>query len=621
MKNNDVPNWNLDSIYKGIDSDEYKKALKDYSSYMEELEQHLKIAEEQTNKKDIDFPSWLDKYLTLFIKFNDLETTLGAYAYIIYSTDTTNTDYLNNMSTIDEMGLRSGQISIRFNSILSKNKESLKNFYKIFPKYCDYEYILGRVIEDTEHQMSAAEENLASDLQRTGGNAWSRLHEQLISNMHDENGKTFNELRNDAYSADAKLRKSSWKKEVNLLQQNEIAFAASLNNLKGETVTLNKRRNWNEAIDRAIFSSKLNKETLNALICAIEESLPIWRDYLQTKAMILRKYNSTESKTSGIENHKGIAFYDLFAPLCNDYSSDKNSLLSKDYTFEEAKEYILKEYYSFSKDMGDFAKQAFEKNWIDAKVHAGKVGGAYDQDFAKGHQSRILSNFTGAFSDIVTLAHELGHAYHFSCMKDKESIFYNYPMTLAETASTFAETIVKQDAIKSSVGSDKINLIELDLQDTCQVLVDILCRFYFEQSVFEQRQKGELCSEDFCRLMREAQEKSYGNGLNDEESSDGKFLERHEYMWAVKSHYYSTDLDFYNFPYAFGQLFAAALYEKAKKEGPSFAKTYADLLSETGSMSCEDLCKKAGFDITKKEFWLSGIKMYCDELRILKENA
>jgi oligoendopeptidase F len=621
MKNNDVPNWNLDSIYKGIDSDEYKKALKDYSSYMEELEQHLKIAEEQTNKKDIDFPSWLDKYLTLFIKFNDLETTLGAYAYIIYSTDTTNTDYLNNMSTIDEMGLRSGQISIRFNSILSKNKESLKNFYKIFPKYCDYEYILGRVIEDTEHQMSAAEENLASDLQRTGGNAWSRLHEQLISNMHDENGKTFNELRNDAYSADAKLRKSSWKKEVNLLQQNEIAFAASLNNLKGETVTLNKRRNWNEAIDRAIFSSKLNKETLNALICAIEESLPIWRDYLQTKAMILRKYNSTESKTSGIENHKGIAFYDLFAPLCNDCSSDKNSLLSKDYTFEEAKKYILKEYYSFSKDMGDFAKQAFEKNWIDAKVHAGKVGGAYDQDFAKGHQSRILSNFTGAFSDIVTLAHELGHAYHFSCMKDKESIFYNYPMTLAETASTFAETIVKQDAIKSSVGSDKINLIELDLQDTCQVLVDILCRFYFEQSVFEQRQKGELCSEDFCRLMREAQEKSYGNGLNDEESSDGKFLERHEYMWAVKSHYYSTDLDFYNFPYAFGQLFAAALYEKAKKEGPSFAKTYADLLSETGSMSCEDLCKKAGFDITKKEFWLSGIKMYCDELRILKENA
>lgn len=621
MKNNDVPNWNLDSIYKGIDSDEYKKALKDYSSYMEELEQHLKIAEEHSDIKDFDFPSWLDKYLTLFIKFNDLESTLGAYAYIIYSTDTTNTDYLNNMSTIDEMGLRSGQISIRFNSILSKNKESLKNFYKIFPKYCDYEYILGRVIEDTEHQMSAAEENLASDLQRTGGNAWSRLHEQLISNMHDENGKTFNELRNDAYSADAKLRKSSWKKEVNLLQQNEIAFAASLNNLKGETVTLNKRRNWNEAIDRAIFSSKLNKETLNALICAIEESLPIWRDYLQTKAMILRKYNSTESKTSGIENHKGIAFYDLFAPLCNDCSSDKNSLLSKDYTFEEAKEYILKEYYSFSKDMGDFAKQAFEKNWIDAKVHAGKVGGAYDQDFAKGHQSRILSNFTGAFSDIVTLAHELGHAYHFSCMKDKESIFYNYPMTLAETASTFAETIVKQDAIKSSVGSDKINLIELDLQDTCQVLVDILCRFYFEQSVFEQRQKGELCSEDFCRLMREAQEKSYGNGLNDEESSDGKFLERHEYMWAVKSHYYSTDLDFYNFPYAFGQLFAAALYEKAKKEGPSFAKTYADLLSETGSMSCEDLCKKAGFDITKKEFWLSGIKMYCDELRILKENA
>ena len=255
--------------------------------------------------------------------------------------------------------------------------------------------------------------------------------------------------------------------------------------------------------------------------------------------------------------------------------------------------------------MGDFAKNAFDSGWIDAEVRQGKVGGAYDEDFPLGHQSRILCNFTGDFGGIVTLAHELGHAYHFSCLKGKPATFFNYPMTLAETASTFAETIVKQDMLLQSSGFDKIRIMDLDLTDASQVLVDILCRFYFEKSVFEERKNGELNADDFCRLMREAQEKSYGCGLNSE---------RHEYMWAVKGHYYSTNLDFYNYPYAFGQLFAAGLYQRSLKEGSAFAKTYAELLSHTGNMSCEALCEKAGFDITKKDFWKSGIEMYAKEV-------
>ena len=139
-----------------------------------------------------------------------------------------------------------------------------------------------------------------------------------------------------------------------------------------------------------------------------------------------------------------------------------------------------------------------------------------------------------------------------------------------------------------------------------KVLVDILCRFYFEKSVFEEREKGELTSEDFCRLMKNAQEKSYGSGLNSN---------RHEYMWAVKSHYYSTELDFYNFPYAFGQLFASGLYERYCKEGKDFVNVYQSLLKDTGRMSCEELCKKAGFNITKKDFWRSGMKRYLKEIQ------
>lgn len=605
---NPAPRWNLDSLFSSINSPEYKSALAEFTSGMENLESLLASARTFITQANdhFDFPVWLKGFLEADEKVSALCGTLNAYAYIIYSVDTTNTDFLNNITQIDNLTLRYKQLDLTFKSVLLANSGRLEDFYKRFPEFEEYRYILNETLEETKHQMSPLEEKLAGELQQTGGDAWDRLHEQLISNLKDaETGKTFNELRNDAYSADPELRKSAYHKEISLLIQNEIAFAACLNNLKGETLTLNCHRKWQNPLDRSLASARLSQQTLDALIGSIEESLPLWREYFNLKADFLHKNGGTVS-----QDKKGLAFYDLFAPLSTkDSEKSGNSLLSKEWTFDEARDYIIERYSSFSAEMGEFAKKAFAENWIDAEVRAGKVGGAYDEDFALGHQSRIMTNFTGAFSDIITLAHELGHAYHFSCMKGKPSAFFSYPMTLAETASTFAETIVKQDMISKCSDSEKIQILDLDLQDVSQVLVDILCRFYFERSVFEERKNGELNSDDFCRLMREAQEKSYGNGLN---------TERHEYMWAVKSHYYSTGLDFYNFPYAFGQLFAAGLYARYQKEGAAFARTYAELLSNTGNMSCEDLCKKAGFDITKKDFWKSGIEMYAREVGMMK---
>ena len=609
---NNIPRWNLDSLFSSIESAEYKAALADFESGMENLGSLLESADTfiKNASENFDFPVWLKGFLEADDKVSALCSSLNAYAYIIYSVDTTNTDYLNNITRIDNLTLRYRQLYLSFKSVLLANSGRLEDFYKRFPEFEGYRYILNETLDETRHQMSAAEEKLAGELQQTGGDAWDRLHEQLISNLKDtETGKTFNELRNDAYSADAKVRKSSYEKEISLLKQNEITFAACLNNLKGETLALNRHRKWQKPLDRSLSSARLSQKTLEALIGAIEESLPLWREYFNLKADFLHKNNLTVS-----EDKNGLAFYDLFAPLVstplNKRDNSEKGLLSKEWTFDEARDYIIERYSSFSGEMGDFAKKAFAGNWIDAQVRAGKVGGAYDEDFALGHQSRIMTNFTGAFSDIITLAHELGHAYHFSCMKGKPAAFFSYPMTLAETASTFAETIVKQDMISKCSDAEKIQILDLDLQDVSQVLVDILCRFYFERSVFEEREKGELNADDFCRLMKDAQEKSYGSGLNGE---------RHEYMWAVKSHYYSTGLDFYNFPYAFGQLFAAGLYARYQKEGAGFAKTYAELLSNTGNMSCEDLCKKAGFDITQKDFWKSGIEMYAKEVEMLKE--
>ena len=630
-KPTNIPDWDLGSIYPDINSEKYKSDLAKLTEGIKTLKALNDQAENPDQKNHLNIQNWIADFFKADDILGPLANTLAAYSYSIYSVDTTSKSLLDNLNQVESL---TDQYEIqlnRFSHTVAKNRGILSEFYVNFPQYKKYEFSINEMLEDDIHTLSPELEGIIAKLQQTGGRAWDRLHEQLISNLKDpETGKLFNELRNDAYSPDARLRKESWQKEIALLKQNEIAFAASLNNLKGETLSLLEERSWNCAIDRALSSSRMKKETLDALIAAIEESLPQWRKYLKAKAEYLKNHNATASTNCGKE--KGLAFYDLFAPLDGNTASDGNtntagqteigcntatpsatnnraaseeSLLSKNWTFEEARDYIVKEFISFSPVMGDFARNAFDKNWIDARVHPGKVGGAYCQDFYVQKESRVLSNFTGAFSDIITLAHELGHAFHFFCIKDKDYRNANYPMTLAETASTFAETIVKQDILKTASKEDRIKILELDLQDTCQVLVDILCRFYFERSVFEERQNGELTSEDFCRLMADAQERSYGDGLS---------AERHEYMWAVKSHYYSVDLDFYNFPYAFGQLFAAGLYSRYKKEGKAFVDIYCNLLSDTGSMSCEDLCFKAGFDITKKDFWKSGIDFYINEI-------
>ncbi len=602
---NNIPEWKLDSLFSSLDSNEYKTYLGEYESLKDSVAQLLEMASSFTIQanSDFDFPKWLAHYLEIFNSLISHAKTISAYAYIIYSTDTTNPKYMNNLAESEKIQIQVQQMEIKFTSLLVAHQNLLGEFYARFPDYTEYKFLINEKIEQSKHLMNINQEKLAAELNQTGGNAWSLLQEQIISNLQDKNGRTFNEIRNLAFSSDPQTRKDAWQTEKALLEQFKIPLAASLNNLKGQTVILNKKRNWQNSLEHSLFTSRISKATLDALISSIEESLPVWQKYFRAKAQLLRKTSSTASETAGTEKEKGIAFYDLFAPI--ETADEENSLLAKQWTFEEAKNYVVQKYASFSKEMSDFAQNAFDSGWIDAKVRSGKVGGAYDEDFPKSHQSRILTNFTGTFSDIITLAHEIGHAYHFYCMKNKPALFFDYPMTLAETASTFAETIVKQDMIKNSSSQDKIKILDIDLQDASQVLVDILCRFYFEKSVFEAREKAELTAEDFCTLMKNAQEKTYGSGLNGE---------RHEYMWALKCHYYITDFDFYNYPYAFGQLFAAALYEKSKTESSHFAQTYADLLSKTGSMSCEELCLNAGFDITKKEFWACGIKMYTKEV-------
>ena len=585
LQKNTIPHWNMQQIWKSFSDSEYKKSIEKLQQLIKQISVHVK-------KPIKDFNQFLKIYLSMDNELGSLSESLYAYSYSIYATDTTNTDSLNNMALLEELQVSIADYQLVFRQILKENQTKLSSFFHSFPEYTKYEFILEEEISYFNHQMERKEESIANDLQRFGGDAWSKLHEQIISNLVDkETGKTFNQLRNDAYSPDRNIRKESYYKEIALLEQNQIAISSALNNIKGATISLNKKRNWGDgfegAINRSLFSSRLSRKSLDALISAIEDSIPMWQEYLFEKAKAL---NLKDEKG----NSEKCSFYDIFAPLITE-SSDKE----KDWTYQEAKEFIINKFSEFSSHMGDFVKTAFEENWVDAEIRKGKVGGAFCIDFPLQKVSRVLTNFSGTTSDILTLAHELGHAYHHFCIKDLDYNLCSYPMTLAETASIFAETMVTNSMLKTANLSEKINLLEMHLSDSCQTLLDILSRFYFEKSVFEERENKELVAEDFCRLMKDAQNKTYGNSLTET---------KHPYLWAVKTHYYSPSLDFYNFPYAFGQLFALGLYSQYKESPKEFPSQYQELLKNTGSMTCEEVCKLAGFDITTKDFWLSGIK-------------
>lgn len=598
-----APRWNLSSIYESFDGGDFKKDMEEMNKLKSELNNLL-----TSNLFSTDFPQWVFSYIEKSNKLQSISSSLYAYVYAAYSVNTVNSQLINQISYIENQFIDIEQINLKFSTafsqVVTNNPQSSTDLYTSYPQLKDYSYIFAETVELNKHNMKPELEELADQLNLSGAESFSRLQEQIISTLSDsETDKTFNQLRNDAYDKDRAVRKESFNKEIKLLESMSVPLTACLNSIKGTTITLNKRRLWQSALDKALAQSRISQKTLTALIESIESSIPLWQEYLAIKAKLLFPQ----------EKNPKLAFYDLFAPLQDNSGSEKaqtKSILSKKWSFEEAKDYIIERFSTFSLELGNFAKNAFDNNWIDAEIRSGKVGGAYCMDFPKQKVSRVLSNFTGSFSDITTLAHELGHAYHFYCIKDRDYELAQYPMTLAETASNFAETIVQQGIISSITGFERISMIELHLQDCCQVLIDILSRFYFERAVFEKRQDGELSSEEFCNLMIDAQKKTYGT-----------LSEYHPYMWALKSHYYSTSLDFYNFPYAFGMLFSAGLYARYKKEGQGFAESYKLLLSETGRLSCEEVCQKAGFDIETKDFWLSGIETLKSEINELKAYA
>ena len=571
-----TPRWDMSSIYPGFDSKEYLSAK---AKYRREIAKFLKHADDSDARKK-DPESWLEDATKLHNSTSDMAENLESYAYALYSVDTQNKDALRELNALEEAGLPLRRAIVLLRNSLSKVKKMSALISKS-PKLSHYEFFIKEALKLQEKQMSPDEEDLASDLSRPGSDAWSRLQEVVSSTLSmpwaDGDSKTVIQLRGLAYHEDREVRKKAYELELAAWKQVEIPMAYALNGVKGFSIILNGRRGYQSTLERSIQQSRINEKILSSMTLVMEESLPVFRRYLNAKAKLL-----------GV---KKTAFFDIFAPV-----GDK----PKTWKFPEAKSFILDQFSRFTPELGDFAAKAFDGNWIDAEPRKGKAGGAYCISYPLAKASRIMANFDGSFSAVSTIAHELGHGYHHEVLKDASAIHRGYPMTLAETASIFCETIIFNGALATAGAGEKITILETLLQEITQVIVDILSRFKFENRIFELRAKRELGPDEFCDLMVQTQKETYGSAL------DPAFL--HPYMWAVKGHYYRAGLAYYNFPYAFGQLFGLGLYGLYQQEPDGFPQKYRKLLALTGRASARDVTREAGFDIEKPEFWREGIR-------------
>ena len=448
------------------------------------------------------------------------------------------------------------------------------------PFLAEYRYYFEEAKKDATHLLSDELEEVLAKMSISGGKAWSQLFDFMWSSAQGEyKGEvvTLSEIRGKAYDSDAEVRKSAYEAELKMYDAIKEPIAFSLNHIKKEVLTTSQLRGFESPLAHTLEASRMSRETLEALLEAIREYLPNFRKYLRHKAALL-----------GHEN--GLPFYDLFAPVGNS---------SRTFTVEESKDYLIENFKTFSADLAEMTEEFFDKHYIDFYPRKGKVGGAFCANLPMIKQSRVLTNFTGSLSDVVTLAHELGHAYHGLHIENHRPLNQDYSMPVAETASTFNENIIMNTAIKEASDEEKIALIESQLQDTTQIIVDIYSRYLFESAVFENREQSFMFSKDLEEMMLSAQKEAYGDGL------DQAYL--HPYMWACKPHYYSTGLSFYNFPYAFGGLFSKGLYAIYQEQPEGFVEKYQELLRATTVSSVEDTAKVLGVDVSTPEFWKKAL--------------
>jgi len=587
-----LPRWDMSNVYSSLDGEDFAADLARATARLDELD--ARIRDQGVGRlpegaaKSLDLPAvatLADELLGRMNELGRLLDALRAYTYAFVTTDSYDKTAARRMSEIEQLAMRQRKSFVRLQAWVGSLAPVAGDLARLAPGVREHERVLADWIEQSRYLMDAPLEDLAAELQLSGGGAMWKLQGTVTSQLKapfEQDGKTtllpMTRIRNLANDPDESVRRRAYEAELKAWESVREPVAFSLNCVKGAALTLAKWQGRDDVLHATLDRNRIDRETLEALLAAMRDSLPRFRRYLLSKAAKLGR--------------ERLPWWDILAPV-------GDARLS--YTWDQARETIVAQFGRFDEELAGFARTAFERNWIDAEPRDGKRGGAFCMRVVAREESRILANFDGSFDQLTTLAHELGHGFHNSCQHGLPILRRGAPMTLAETASIFCETIVFEAALAEAPGEARLPILENSLIGATQVIVDIYSRYLFESEVIRRRAQAELSADDFCDLMLASQREAYGEAVDPEHL--------HPYLWLLKPHYYYHDLNFYNFPYAFGLLFGLGMYAIYQREGRAFIPRYKELLRGTGEGKAAELAARFGIDIRSRGFWAASLEI------------
>ncbi|MFC3748934.1 M3 family oligoendopeptidase [Paenibacillus sp. GCM10012306] len=578
--------WDLDSLYPSFESEKLKEDRNRLDQYIEGLKEWAAANLHTAGPT----PAATEAFLRKHNQYKSVYVCLMAYAELVLSADGSSQEAISLLDDIEHANAEIVGIIAGFKRWCA-DCENLDELVGSSAYLLEHRFYLSEVLSQSRFVLNEEVEATITKMQSTGSKAWERLYMETASSVlaelesQEEVRKvTLAELRSMAYDHSPMVRKEAYEAEAQACKSIAQICAACINGISGEALTVYGMRGYASPLDKVLTASRMDRETLNAMLSALQESLPSFHNFYEKKAVLL----GHSSK---------LPFYDLFAPI-----SDEKSEIS----YEVAQNTIVSSFGTFSGELADFARKVFEKCWIDAQPRAGKGGYGMCIDIFPIGESRIMTQFTGNSMDVAVLAHEIGHAYHSSCLVGETMLNTDYPIPIAETASIFCETLVNQTLIAGAAEKEIVSILERSISDAGYYLVDFYARYLFETRLYERRASGTLSVVELNELMLTCMSEAYG------ESIDPDTI--HSYMWLSKAGYFMAGNEFLNFPYSFGLLFSKGLYAEYLKRGEDFAAQYRLFLSATSKHNIVDVAAQMGINVHSVEFWRGALGLIEEDI-------
>jgi len=591
MIRKEFPRWDMTNIYPGLDSVEFKEDWQRLQQMLKDLEQYV---DEHNIRPDTvllsNDPQAIGDVCAIFLddfnKASILGVTIFNYIESLVNTDTFNEEAKKALSEMQALRVDFDHIEdVLFKGWVGTFGDMLPDIIESQPITRAHAFYLTEAAEQSKYMMSVAEEKLAGELSLNGSSAWFDLAEEVKSKLKwvvkdeqdEEKELPITAITNLLDHPEEKMRRRGYEAGTEAFASVEHILAAAMNGVKGTQLIEFTHRNRVGALHDSLDKARIDRETLDAMLEAVRNTLPM-----------LRKFYLTKAKRLGKET---LPFWDLNAPTAKTITK---------YSYQQAQNFILENFSKFSDELAGVARKAFDNNWIDVGPREGKVGGAYCTGLYGVEESRILLNYEENLGWVFVLAHELGHAFHNYCLRGKTRFHRRYPMTLAETASIMCETIVTNAAIEQARTADEeLAILEASLNSAVTVIVEVYAAYLFESDVFERRAKSKLSAKEFCDIEDWTQAEAYGEALDENY--------RFKFSWARRPHFFIHDISFYNYPYTFGLLLGVGLYAVYQERGKDFIPQYIEFLSSVGTGRAADLAAKFDMDLRDPAFWQSGL--------------